>query len=198
MRKRDKVIIEDLQRFRCMSRDDILDLHFNHLKYPVPAANNVLKRLRLQGHVTANTKQQPYIYFTDPSPIKTDSQKIPHFLAILDFYKQVRKYAEPSIFTIEPKYGKGYMEPDIFMIWKGAPFFVEIQKSVYSKSVMGAKMQRYEDFYNSREWESEPWQGEKKYFPNVWFITDTRYDVTSNHFRIFQSRTVQEFLQSLK
>ena len=32
MKNRDKAIIKDLQRFRCMSRDDIIDLHFQGLK----------------------------------------------------------------------------------------------------------------------------------------------------------------------
>lgn len=199
MRKRDKAILDDLIRFRCLSRDDIMELHFSNLKYPVPAVNNVLKRLRLQGHIVANTKQQPYIYFANPSPIKTDSQKIPHFLAIVDFYKQLCKIAPPSTFTIEPKYGKGFMEPDVFMIWRGSPFFVEIQKSLYSKKVMGAKMERYEDYYSSNEWKAETWQPKGKvYLPFIWFITDTRYDVSSSNYKIFQSRNVQEFLQSLK
>lgn len=199
MRKRDKAIIDDLTRFRCMTRDDIIDLHFKHLKYPVPTANNVLKRLRLQGHITANTNTQPFVYFVNPSPIKKDSQKIPHFLAILDFYKQLLKVKPPTTFTIEPKYGKGYMEPDVFMIFQKAPFFVEIQKSIYSKQVMQKKMERYERYFASGEWQREPWQprGDKKYFPHVWIITDTRYDIDSKRFQIIQSKNVGELFASL-
>ncbi|UTW70235.1 hypothetical protein KHA80_06380 [Anaerobacillus sp. HL2] len=44
---------------------------------------------------------------------------------------------------IEPKYSKGLMEPDIFMVFNKTPFFVEIQKNHYS-NVMAAKLQRYE------------------------------------------------------
>lgn len=44
MRKRDLTILNNLQRFRCMTRDDIIALHFNDLKNPVTCANTVLKR----------------------------------------------------------------------------------------------------------------------------------------------------------
>lgn len=196
MRKRDKAILDDLTRFRCLTRDDIIDLHFSNLKYPISTANNVLKRLRLQGHITANTKQQPFVYFADPSPIKIDSQKIPHFLAIVDFYKQIKKYKEPKIFTIEPKYEKGLMEPDVFMLFNGTPFFVEIQKNHYSSKVMEAKLQRYERYFSSKEWTKEHWQPKgNEIFPYVWFITETRYSIKSKNFTIVQSRNVTELLK---
>ncbi|RSL32684.1 hypothetical protein D7Z54_14640 [Salibacterium salarium] len=194
MKERDKAILEDLHKFRCLSRDDIVTMHFANLKYPVATANNVLKRLRLQGYVTANTMQQPYIYFTDPPPMRKDSQKIPHFLAISDFYRQLCDIERPRLFIVEPKYEKGMMEPDVFMIWKRAPFFVEIQRNVYSSKMMQDKMNRYHAYYESGEWQVEPWQGKDKIFPNIWFITDHRYDVNSDVFQIFQSASVKALM----
>lgn len=193
MRKRDKSICDNLARFRCLTRDDIIDLHFKNLKYPISAANTVLNRLRLQGHITANINQQPYVYFVNPSPIKKDSQKIPHFLAIVDFYKQIIKFKKPEIFQIEPKFDKGMCEPDICMVLNSIPFFVEIQKNHYSSKVMNAKMQRYEKYYASGLWKNEHWQvkGNEK-FPHVWFVTDTRYSIQSKHFTIFQTKNVHE------
>ncbi|MGO4887049.1 replication-relaxation family protein [Anaerobacillus sp. MEB173] len=200
MKKRDKAILEDLNRFRCLSRDDIVDLHFSNLKYPIPTANNVLKRMRLQGHIRAVTDRQQFIYLPAESGMKNDSAKIPHFLKIVQFYRDVRKHDKPTIFNVEPKYGnKGTVEPDIFMLWKGAPFFVEIQRSVYSKKVFDAKMERYKQFFDSMIWENETWQPkDKKYFPYIWIITDTRYSVENKPFKVFQSRNVKEFLESLK
>ncbi|MGQ0421421.1 replication-relaxation family protein, partial [Bacillus sp. HC-Mk] len=182
-KNRDKAIVKDLQRFRCMSRDDIIDLHFQGLKKSVTCCNTVMKRLRRDGSVDANVSQQPYIYFPQPSTIRKTSQKIPHFLAIVDVYKQLLQYEKPKLFKVEPKYGKAYMEPDIFTIWRQSPFFIEVQNSVYSKKVMQEKVNRYEFYFHSLEWQQEPWQPKKsKYFPSLLIITDTQYDIYSPNF----------------
>lgn len=187
MKKRDLAILNDLQRFRCLTRDDIIDLHFKDLKQPVTSCNTVLKRLRRDGYIEVSTRQLPYIYFASPSPIKKDSTKIPHFLKIVDFYKSCTKFALPSTFIVEPKYGKGYMEPDVFMTWKKTPFFVEIQRSVYSDKVMTEKVKRYDNYYFSNEWQKEPWQPQnKKVFPAVIIITDTRYRIESTYIKFIQ------------
>lgn len=85
---RDKAILDDLTRFRCMSRDDLIDVHFNNVKDKITICNRVMKRLRRDGQIEVNTSIQPYLYFPSPSPIKKDRQKARHFLAIVEFYKQ--------------------------------------------------------------------------------------------------------------
>lgn len=162
MRKRDLAILNDLNRFRCLTRNDIIDLHFSDLKQPITSCNAVLKRLRRDGYIEVSKERQPYLYFSSPAPIKKDSAKIPHFLKIVGFYKSLLNFEHPKTFIIEPKYGKGNMEPDVFMIWKRAPFFVEIQRSVYSSKVMNEKVSRYESYYLSNEWHFEPWQPTNK------------------------------------
>lgn len=195
MNKRDLAILSDLERFRCLTRDDIIDLHFRHLKQPVTGANTVLKRLRRDGYIEANMNQQPYVYFASPVPIKKDSAKIPHFLRIVDFYKDVRKHEEPKTFIVEPKFGKGFMEPDAFMIWKRGPFFVEIQRSVYSQKVMKEKIQRYEAYFASNEWQQEPWQpSSRKVFPTVLMLTDTRYSIESENIKFVQVQNIEQLL----
>ena len=74
MKNRDKAIIKDLQRFRCMSRDDIIDLHFQGLKKAVTCCNTVMKRLRRDGSVDANVSQRPYIYFPTEYDSKNESK----------------------------------------------------------------------------------------------------------------------------
>ncbi|PEZ44381.1 hypothetical protein CN345_04705 [Bacillus thuringiensis] len=198
MKNRDKAIVKDLQRFRCMSRDDIIDLHFQGLKKAVTCCNTVMKRLRRDGSVDANVLQQPYIYFPQPSTIRKTSQKIPHFLAIVDVYKQLLHYEKPKLFKVEPKYGKAYMEPDIFTIWRQSPFFIEVQNSVYSKKVMQEKVNRYEIYFHSLEWQQEPWQPKKsKYFSSLLIITDTQYDIYSPNFRIFQTKSIHDFMNQM-
>jgi len=195
MKKRDLAIIKDLQRFRCLTRDDIIALHFKDLKQPVTSCNTVLKRLRRDGYIEVSTKQLPYIYFSSPAQIKKDSTKIPHFLKIAEFFISLVKYDQPKIFIVEPKYGKGYMEPDAFMIWKRAPFFVEIQRSVYSDKVMKEKVSRYEQYYMSNEWLQESWQpGNKKVFPTILMLTDTRYNIESSYVRFIQVQSIESLI----
>jgi hypothetical protein len=203
MKKRDLAILNDLQRFRCLTRDDIIDLHFKDLKQPVTCCNTVLKRLRRDGYIEVSTKQLPYIYFASPAPIKKDSTKIPHFLKIAEFYRSITKYEPSKSFIVEPKYGKGYMVPDAFMLWKRGPFFVEIQRSVYSDKVMEEKVSRYEAFYLSNDWKKEAWQPKNiKIFPTVLMLTDTRYSIESTYIRFIQVQNIEQlmnmFEQSIK
>ncbi|HFJ9466304.1 hypothetical protein CON23_23665 [Bacillus thuringiensis] len=198
MRNRDKAILNNLKRFRCMSRDDIIDLHFQGLKNAVTCCNTVMKRLRRDGHVDANISQQPYIYFPQSSTLRKTSQKIPHFLGILDVYKQLIYYEKPKLFKVEPKYGKEFMEPDAFTIWRRSPFFIEVQKSVYSKKVMQDKINRYELYFHSQEWHNESWQPkESKFFPSILIITEKYYNISSFSLRIFQASSISNFLNSL-
>ncbi|MDR4924370.1 hypothetical protein CON74_27485 [Bacillus thuringiensis] len=198
MRNRDKAILNNLKRFRCMSRDDIIDLHFQGLKNAVTCCNTVMKRLRRDGHVNANISQQPYIYFPQSSTLRKTSQKIPHFLGILDVYKQLIYYEKPKLFKVEPKYGKEFMEPDAFTIWRRSPFFIEVQKSVYSKKVMQDKINRYELYFHSQEWHNESWQPkESKFFPSILIITEKYYNISSFSLRIFQASSISNFLNSL-
>ncbi|PED84890.1 hypothetical protein CN503_13940 [Bacillus cereus] len=198
MRNRDKAILNNLKRFRCMSRDDIIDLHFQGLKNAVTCCNTVMKRLRRDGHVDANISEQPYIYFPQSSTLRKTSQKIPHFLGILDVYKQLIYYEKPKLFKVEPKYGKEFMEPDAFTIWRRSPFFIEVQKSVYSKKVMQDKINRYELYFHSQEWHNESWQPkESKFFPSILIITEKYYNISSFSLRIFQASSISNFLNSL-
>lgn len=199
MRKRDLDILKDLERFRVLDRDSIINLHFSHLKHPITSCNTVLKRLRRDGQIEVNTDHHPYLYFISPSPIKKDSAKIPHFLKIVEFYQSLLKYEKPKTFLVEPKYGKGYMEPDAFMIWKGGVFFVEIQRSIYSKKVMKEKMNRYESYYLSNEWQREPWQPHgKEIFPAVIVITETRYQIESSNIKFFQVKHIDQLMNFFK
>lgn len=195
MKERDKAILDHLKLFRCMSRDDIADLHFSNLKNPINSTNNVLKRLTRDGHIKRSTHFQPYVYFHVDTNIKPDSAKIPHFLKIVQFYKQICKHSKPSLFLVEPKFGaKGSVEPDIMMRWMNNLWFVEIQRSVYSEKVMKAKMDRYEEYYNNETWKHEEWQPvDQKIFPVVWILSDTRYSI-DRPFRTIQTQTIEELV----
>jgi hypothetical protein len=191
---RDKNIIKKLTLFRCLSRDQIVSLFFGKLKNPVTSANYVLKRLRREGHIIANTEYSPYIYFPNPSPIKMGSQKIRHYLAIADFYIDLCQYETPRMFVVEPRYGAEFMQPDIFMIWKNEPFFVEIQQSVYSSNVMMKKIDRYQHYYKSGEWQKQAWQkSDSTCFPSIWIVAKNTYSIPFHNITIIQTKNVQSF-----
>lgn len=196
---RDKQIISNLQQFRCMSRDDIIDLHFKHLKNAITCCNTVMKRLCREGYIDVDTSERPYVYFPYPSPIRKGSQKTRHFLAIVDVYKQLLQVEKPKVFQVEPKYKKGYMEPDIFSIWRKSPFFIEVQNSIYSKDTIQTKIKRYESYFRSMEWQKESWQPKNnRVFPSILILTDFKYQISSSNFRIFQASSIQHFLTQVQ
>lgn len=198
MKTRDRAILDDLVRFRCLTRDHVAAAHFAGLKRPVTQANMVLKRMRRDGYVSCSTERRKYVYFPVPSTMKKDSAKIPHFLSIADFYLEISGHQKPAVYDVEPKLmEKGGPEPDVFMIWFNSPFFVEIQRSVYSEKVMEEKFKRYETYFYSDQWHELPWQPKAPVFPRVWMLSEKKYRAAVP-FKLHQTTTVQEFLQLVK
>jgi hypothetical protein len=191
LNKRDRAIISNLNKFRVMDRDSIAELHFASLKNPQYSANNVLLRLLRDGHIQRSTAFVPYVYFGPDVSMKKNSAKIGHFLAILNVYKEMRKLGAVEEFRVEPKYGsKGTVEPDIYCKFRRTPFFIEVQKSIYSQKQMSDKMNRYLDLYNSDI------LGEVK--PHVLIIAEQRYAVDDYPFKVFQTQSFTQFVESLK
>ncbi|MED4783426.1 hypothetical protein [Brevibacillus choshinensis] len=198
MRARDKEILADLERFRCLSRDDIVAIHFARNKASVKACNVVMRRLRDRGEVELVTSSAPYVYAGKPSPLRKDSQKIPHYLAIAAVYREMLRIIKPRLFQVEPKYGKGMPEPDIFTIWNGRAFWIEVQRNMFSEKMWEEKWDRYLEMYRSDKWRGESWQpsGERKVFPFVWVLSATRVSTPDGlPFPILQSRSVDELFK---
>lgn len=191
--KRDKAIIRDLTKFRVMDRDSIAELHFANLKNPQYAANNVLLRLLRDGEIQRSTAFIPYCYFGPEVSMKKNSAKIGHFLAILNVYKEIRSQGEPDSFLVEPKYGRkgAGAEPDIYCYYRRTPFFIEVQRTIYSEKLMTEKLDRYVDLYNSGVM--------VKPFPHILILSDQRYAIDGDYpFKIFQAESFTEFVASLR
>ncbi|MED4787472.1 hypothetical protein P9429_11310 [Bacillus atrophaeus] len=182
-----------------MDRDSIAELHFGNLRRPKYAANNVLLRLLRDGHIQRSTARLPYVYFGAETTMKKNSAKIDHFLAIGNVYKEMRGQSLES-FLVEPKYGeKGTVEPDIFALYRRTPFFIEVQRSVYSEKQMREKLDRYDALFQSGIIALESWQNpEQVMFPHVLILSDTRYGIGEYPFKVFQAPTFTDFLRSLK
>jgi hypothetical protein len=190
---RDKAIMKDLNKFRVMDRDSIAELHFANLKNPQYAANNVLLRLLRDGQIQRNTAFVPYIYFGGDVEIKKNSQKIGHFLAILDVYKELKRLGNLDTFLVEPKFGKKgeCAEPDIFCQYRKTNFFVEVQRTVYSEKQMNEKLDRYIDLFNTGNMAAP--------FPHVLILSDQRYAIDGDYpFKIFQAETFTQFVSRLR
>ena len=190
LRNRDKKIIEALKLFRCMKRDQIARLFFKDLKNPVTATNLVLKRLRRDGYIDANVNVQPYIYFLNPSTVKKDSQKLNHYLSIVDFYIELCEFQVPEDFQVEKRYGNSFMQPDIFMKWKGHYFFVEIQLSRYTTEIMEEKIQRYIDYFIYKDWDFS-----SLITPTIWIVSKSPYHLKAKDIRIIQTKNVEELVK---
>lgn len=191
--ERDKAIIKDLNKFRVMDRDSIADLYFSKLKNPNYAANNVLLRLLRDGHIKRSTAFVPYVYFGPDVEMKKNSQKIGHFLAIVNLYKELKQLGSMGTFLVEPKYGKkgDCAEPDVFCQYRRTNFFVEVQRTVYSDKLMNEKLERYVELFNSGII-STP-------FPHLLILSEQRYAIDWQYpFKIFQAENFTEFVNKLK
>ncbi|RDW15942.1 hypothetical protein [Oceanobacillus chungangensis] len=188
MNKRDLQLIDDLHRFRVMSRNDIADLYFSHLKSPITSANIVLKRLVRDKQIDVSKAFSPYVYFPIQSNMKRNSTKIPHFLKIVEIYKQLQQHTKIDSFIVEPKYKKGLAEPDILVTIKGKQFYIEVQRNLYSQKVMDQKIKRYEALKYSNEFTM---------FPFIIMVSDTRYEINSD-VTVFQVSSIHEFMNKVR
>ncbi|MDA1569388.1 hypothetical protein PDK93_25400 [Bacillus cereus] len=198
MKERDAQILSSLSRFRVMTRDQILKLHFEGILNKVSNGNTVLKRLTDRGYITVNKDFRPYIYFPNPPTIKTDSTKLLHFLEIVNVYLALREIEEPSTFISEPKFKKGYVEPDIFCLFKGIPIFFEVQLSLYSRSMIESKLNAYRELYESDIIKNESWQHPNKIiYPPVVLISHHRYDVSVPGLKVLQYQSIKQFIDHI-
>ena len=200
--QRDKDIIGFINQFRAVDRDSLVDLFFKELKSPVNACNSVMVRLYRLGLIERTQQYSPTVYLPVDAKIKKNSQKILHFLSILDIYKQMSTYGMPKQVIVEdkPTERKGGIEPDLFCIFKGSPFWIEIQRNQYSEQKMQDKIHLYEEFFFSDEWKALQWQPEDRaaIFPSVILITPIQYAVSSDYFRLIQVASIHELMEKYK
>ncbi|AJI25714.1 hypothetical protein H8R29_27785 (plasmid) [Priestia megaterium] len=200
--QRDKDIMAFINQFRAVDRDSLVHLFFKQLKSPVNACNSVMVRLYRLGLIERTQQYSPTVYLPVDAKIKKNSRKILHFLSILEIYKQMSTYGIPKQVIVEdkPTGRKGGIEPDLFCIFKGSPFWIEIQRNQYSEQKMQDKIHLYEEFFFSDEWKALQWQPEDRaaIFPSVILITPIRYAVSSDYFRLIQVASIHELMEKYK
>lgn len=97
------------------------------------------------------------------------------------------------MFHVEPNYTE-YVRPDAYTIWRKTVWFIEVQCSHYTHKTMSEKMSRYQTYFNSGEWKSLQFQKENSPFPFVWIIGEHQYKIKMDGIRVFQSKSVEDFL----
>jgi hypothetical protein len=183
--QRDKDIIAFIDQFRAVDRDSLVELFFKQLKSPVNACNSVMVRLYRLGLIERTQQYSKTVYLPVDAKIKKNSQKILHFLSILDVYKQMCTYSTPKQVIVEDKpTGR-----------KGG-----IQRNQYSEQKMQDKINLYEEFFFSDEWKALHWQPEDRIaiFPSVILITPIRYAIHSDHLRLIQVGSIHELMEKYK
>jgi hypothetical protein len=190
MTQRDKEILDSLLKFRVLTRDQLIHIHFMNQKQQITTCNRVMQRLVLKGLVKVNKTVRPYQYMHVETKMKPNSSKVPHFLAIADTYIEMKSWVQPNIFEVEPKVGvKGTVEADILAQWNGSLVFVEIQRSRYTQKVMQEKINRYETYYASKEWKKK-----FTHFPLIIILTENPYKVTTVNVKLFQAKSIDDFV----
>lgn len=192
MRKRDLDILNSLDKFKCLERDQIAELHFSNNANPIVNCNRVLKRLRQAGYIQANTDRafKQYIYFLNPSPMKIDSQKIDHYLMIAQGYIDLNKISPVKSYAIEPKITDAKFIPDVKAEWMGKKWYFEFQNSLYTTNQLISKLDKYVDYYNKGYWDNE----------RVIIVgkVNSKFDAESYPFKIKQVKGIYELEEELK
>ncbi|MBW7649779.1 replication-relaxation family protein [Anoxybacillus sp. ST4] len=201
MRDRDKQILAALERFKCLTRDQIAQMFFNHTKKPHTNANFVLKRLRRDGYITARTDRvfQQYVYFPNPPEIKKNSQKVDHYLLIAQIYIDMMKYDTVKQYDIEPIVDD--FIPDAFARWKGSRWFIEAQNSLYTTKQLEQKLQKYLAWYESGEWRYTQFVNDMKpIFPHVLIVgkVNKKLDTSEYPFRVAQVESIDAFMKMIQ
>jgi hypothetical protein len=100
-----------------------------------------MKRLSLGGSCLQVKRERDkyYLYTANPSPIHHKSNKINHYLKIVDFYISAKT---PERFLIEPIFGS--YEPDVFFKdTSNNSICVEIQLTPISTNKMETKIKQF-------------------------------------------------------
>jgi hypothetical protein len=196
MKKRDREILQSLEKFRVLERDQLIKLHFRDVNQPITVCNRVMNRLKLRGEVVVNDKVRPFEYMRKPAPFSFRSNKRLHFGEIADTFIQATEVGNIRDFEIEIKLGKkGTVEPDIYMNFNRVPMFVEVQRSKqWTKTFMEKKLDRYEEYFYSDAWKEERWQtSEKKVFPIILIVSPHEYTIKDRPFSILQAKDMYDF-----
>ena len=125
-----------------------------------------MKRLSRDGYIlqVPQVKDRPYLYMPNPTIIHPQSNKINHFLGIVDIYINLD---QPKVFEVEPIINDEY-RPDAYVRVIGdTPVLIELQRTLISIKRMQEKVDAFVKAYNKKEHDAK----------TLWIVSDTEYRV---------------------
>lgn len=178
MKQRDKQIIKMVEQFKVLTRDHIVKVFFQGQKQAVNNANVVLRRLTLKKYIRVHRNVYGQNMYYANEGVKIDSAKVYHHLAIADTYLQILASGKHDLteFQVEPDFGKEMPNPDAYCVFRERGFYIEIQRSTFSKAQLEDKVKRYENYY-----ESGKWKDYTNTFPIILVITDAHLPLESEN-----------------
>ena len=155
-----------LKHFRVLSRDQIGSLICPEVSRPFVTVNRVMKRLSRDGYIlqVPQVKDRPYLYMPNPTIIHPQSNKINHFLGLVDIYISLN---QPKIFEVEPIVNDEY-RPDAYVRLDGdTPVLIELQRTAISTKRMQEKVDAFAKAHMKKEHDAK----------TLWIVADTEYRV---------------------
>jgi hypothetical protein len=164
MIKRDRAILEYLEKFRVLSRDQIAALVCPEVANPKKTANRICKRLARDGYLTIvpQPREKQYLYMPKPPIIKGN---IDHFLEIAQLYIAL---GMPEHFDVEPRFND--YEPDVYTTVDHQKVCIEVQRSRISDRKMQSKVDEFMMSYYMKQHEANI----------LWIYSSNRYDVKAS------------------
>lgn len=126
--------------------------------------NRIMKRLARDGYILPipQVKDRPYLYMPNPTLIHPQSNKINHFLGLVDLYIQMK---QPAVFEIEPIINEDY-RPDVYTR-KEVPVLIELQLTPISLKRMQEKVDLFVKAHIKKQHDAT----------TLWIVADTQYQV---------------------
>jgi hypothetical protein len=91
-------------------------------------------------------------------PVPFGNSKVPHWLLITHTYLDMLEIERPMIFLPEQRLNETRFNPDIFAVWLGRAFWIEVQKSPLTSKRWAMKWDRYNEYIQSGAYKTENWQ----------------------------------------
>jgi hypothetical protein len=100
----------------------------------------------------------------NPTIIHPQSNKINHFLGIVDLYI---KLGQPKIFEVEPVINDEYRPDAYFRLSDGTPVLIELQRTLVSTKRMQEKVEAFAKAFLKKQHDAK----------TLWIVADTEYRI---------------------
>jgi hypothetical protein len=149
-----------------MNRDQIGSIICPEVSQPNKTVNRIMNRLRRDGYINVvpQMRHESYVYMPNPSIIHPRSEKLQHYLGLVDIYIRLDK---PSLenWKVEPQVTKEY-RPDAALRSGNQIILIEYQRTPISTKRMQEKVDNFHKTYDLHKSKT------------LWVFSHKEYNVT--------------------